>query len=395
LQALNLLNAIISKGHFVKVIKEYRLEARSPRKRVHSLPSVRYLLPLLLLLTVVLGACVGGRFEAKGWSGIALSGDDLVIGAPNGSLLSIRENGVRRWKFPQGESEEVAPIYAKPAISDGKAYVGEYNGFLYAVDLESGNLRWKVDTGDAVVGGAVVGDGKVVVGSSNGKLLAYDADQGGTPLWEFPASGEVGRIWSSPVIHQGVVYFGALNHKMYAVSLETGLAVWNQPFEAGGAITTTPLIANGKVYIGSFDKFFYALDASSGQVVSQFEGDGWFWGGAITDGNLIYVGNLDGYLYAWDGRSIEAQRRFYAEGAIVAPPIFVGTDWIAVASDNERVHVLDRETFVEEWTFVVGSQVRSAMASNGNLLYISSIDNVLAALDVGERRQLWSEPLRD
>lgn len=371
------------------------MEARSPRKRVRSLPSVRFLLPLLLLLTVVLSACVGGRFEAKGWSGIALSGDDLVIGATDGSLLSLRENGVRRWKFPQGESEEVAAIYAKPAISDGKAYVGEYNGFLYAIDLESGNLLWKADAGEAVVGGAVVANGKVVVGTSEGKLLAYNANQGGTPLWEFPADGEVGKIWSSPVIHDGVIYFGALDHKMYAVSLETGLAVWNQPFEAEGAITTTPLIADGKVFIGSFDKFFYALDASTGQMVSQLEGAGWFWGGAITDGKFIYAGNLDGYLYAWDGRSIEAQRRFFAEGAIVAPPILVGDDWIAVASDNERVHVLDRETFAEVWTFVVGSRIRAGMASNGDLLYVSSIKNVLTALDVGERRQLWSEPLRD
>ena len=371
------------------------MEARSPRNRVCSLPSVRLLLPLLLLLTVVLGACVGGRFDAKGWSGIALNGDDLVIGAPDGSLLSIRENGVRRWKFPQGDSEEVAPIYGKPAISDGKVYVGEYNGFLYAVDLESGNLLWKADTGDSVVGGAVVAEGKVVVGSSNGKLLAYNADQGGTPLWEFPANGDVGKIWSSPIIHDSVIYFGALDHKVYAVSLETGLAVWNKPFEAESAVTTTPLIADGKVYVGSFDKFLYALDISTGAPIAQLEGDGWFWSGAITDGGLIYAGNLDGYLYAWDGRSIEAQRRFYAEGAIVAPPIFVGDDWIAVASDNERVHILDRKTFVEEWTFVVGSQVRSAMASNGDLLYVSSIDNVLAALDVGERRQLWSEPLRD
>ena len=79
----------------------------------------------------------------------------------------------------------------------------------------------------------------------------------------------------------------------------------------------------------------------------------------------------------------------------MAPPIFVGDDWIAVASDNERVHILSRKTFAEVWTFPVESRIRAGMASNGELLYVSSIKNVLTALDVGERRHLWSEPLRD
>ena len=380
---------------FIRVFEEHRLESRSLRERAGRLSAARLLLPLLLLLTLGLGACIGGQFSAKGWSGIALTSEDLIIGAPDGSVLAVRPNGVRRWKFPQGDSEEVAAIYARPAVSEGIAYVGEYNGFLYAVNIENGALLWKTDTGDSVVGGPVVDGGKVVVGSSNGKLLSYDADRGGEPLWEFPASGEIGKIWTTPVIHDGVVYFGALDHKMYAVSLETGEEVWDQPFEAEGAITTTPLIADGRVYIGSFDKTFYALDASDGTEVSRLEGEGWFWGGAITDGEFIYVGNLDGTLYAWDGESLEAQRRYTTEGAIVAPPIFVGDDWIAIGSDDRNVYVLEKGSLVEVWTLAVGAQVRAAMASDGNILYVTSIDNVLLALDVEQRRQLWSERLLD
>ena len=370
------------------------MESKRPRERDGRLPAASLLLPLLLLLTLGLGSCIGGQFSAKGWSGIALTPDELIIGAPDGSMLAVRPNGVRRWKFPQGDSEEVAPIYARPAVSEGRAYVGEYNGLIYAVNIEDGSLLWKADTGDSVVGGPVVAGGKVVVGSSNGKLLSYDAALGGAPLWEFPASREIGKIWTTPVIHDGVVYFGALDHKMYAVSLETGEAFWDQPFEAEGAITTTPLVADGRVYIGSFDKNFYALDASDGTELARLEGEGWFWGGAITDGEFIYVGNLDGNLYAWDGESVEAEH-YPTEGPIVAPPIFVGDNWIAIGSDDRNVYVLEKGSLAEVWTLAVGSQVRAAMAVDGNVLYVTSIDNVLLALDVEQRRQLWSERLRD
>src|SRR5476651_1303224 len=46
-----------------------------------------------------------------------------------------------QWKFQTG-----GRIISTPAVVNGTAYVGSADGFLYAVDTESGKLKWKFTT---------------------------------------------------------------------------------------------------------------------------------------------------------------------------------------------------------------------------------------------------------
>ena len=75
-----------------------------------------------------------------------------------------------------------------PAISpDGSVvYVGSYDSYLYAVDADSGQLKWKFQTGDWVASSpAPSPDGSVVyVGSGDSYLYAVDADSGQLK-WKF------------------------------------------------------------------------------------------------------------------------------------------------------------------------------------------------------------------
>ena len=81
------------------------------------------------------------------------------------------------------------------------------------------------------------------------------------------------------------MYFGSLDHNVYAVSLAEGQKVWN--FNTNGAVASTPLVMDGRVYIGSFDRKFYALDANTGAEVwaTPFAADNWFWTKAVSDGS--------------------------------------------------------------------------------------------------------------
>ena len=80
-------------------------------------------------------------------------------------------------------------------------------------------------------------------------------DTNGVEQWRFETGN---KIWSMPVVYEDVVYFGSLDHNVYAVSLKdtgslrAGDEMWR--FETDGAVAATPLVMNGRVYIGSFDR---------------------------------------------------------------------------------------------------------------------------------------------
>ena len=80
---------------------------------------------------------------------------------------------------------------------------------------------------------------------------------------------------SSPVIADGIVYIGSLDHKLYALNASNGNQIWN--YTTGNNIVSTPAVANGIVYVGSLDNNVYALNASNGSQVWNF-----------TTGNQIY-----------------------------------------------------------------------------------------------------------
>jgi len=78
----------------------------------------------------------------------------------------------------------------------------------------------------------------------------------GSKLWSYPTGSQ---IESSPVVANGVVYFGSDDNNVYALNAQTGATVWT--FGTGGLVDSSPTIANDVVYVGSNDDKVYAFGA--------------------------------------------------------------------------------------------------------------------------------------
>src|SRR3990170_8894050 len=50
-------------------------------------------------------------------------------------------------------------------------------------------------------------------------------------LWIFHTNG---KVWSSPAVVDGIVYFGSLDHHVYAVKASDGTKIWD--FTAGNRV---------------------------------------------------------------------------------------------------------------------------------------------------------------
>ena len=166
----------------------------------------------------------------------------------------------------------------------------------------AGGVRWKFETGGAVVGSVTVGsEGRIHVACEDGKLYTLNSD--GAALWMLDVNSP---LLSAPSIgSDGSLYVGDRAGKLYAVTPDGRL---NWTSDTGDAVYSSPAVgANGDVYVGSSDGTLYALAKADGAELWRFEtkGPGALPKGAIfaspsigADGTVYIAGLYDPNLYA-------------------------------------------------------------------------------------------------
>nr|MBM4731150.1 PQQ-binding-like beta-propeller repeat protein [Prescottella equi] len=112
-------------------------------------------------------------------------------GAPQADLVALRYGDGERPQITEewSTSTLAAGSASAPVLSrDGKTvYANDNAGHLWALDAESGSVRWQYDLGYAVRGGpSVSGSGAIIpAGAENGRLLALrDRGDRAEVLWE-------------------------------------------------------------------------------------------------------------------------------------------------------------------------------------------------------------------
>ena len=322
------------------------------------------LLVVLLVVGLAVLSCAPRGAQPKGWSGGTIADGTLFLGSMEGTLVAVDiSDGSRLWEVPfkaskssggfgcvAGGSTTVA-IYGNPAISGELVYIGGYNGKIYAVNADSGAIKWQYppeaeDYLKPIVGGAVVALGKVYFGGSDGKVYALDAANGGKQ-WEF-AEGE-DTIWSTPAIDDDTLFIGSFDKKLYALNAADGSKKWE--FETEGAIVSTPVVYNNTVYFGSFDRHLYAVNAASGQQIWQFpeneevgsQPGNWFWAKVVAYNNTIYAGNLDGKVYILNAETgTEKAGPIDLGSPISSSPVLVGKS-VIIAVEEGIISALDTD----------------------------------------------------
>jgi outer membrane protein assembly factor BamB len=232
--------------------------------------------------------------EGDALSGAALlvDGESVIVGDYN--LLAFnRRTGGLRWRFVPADG--YGPGIYLGAVSAGLALAGSPSGHLYAVDVDSGALRWST---------AVASDGKTTVFS--------------------PAAGE-------SVVAAGFTEFTAPNGGgVVVVSRDTGRVLWKQRFPApadtslGTNWAGGPIIVGDELIASSGDGHIHAFDVASGALrwtIPRVSGPSPFPVAADHDfrplalaGHLLVCGSLTGQIVAYDRVTREERWRFTATG---------------------------------------------------------------------------------
>jgi len=233
--------------------------------------------------------------------------------------------------------------------------------------------------------------------------------------WKFKTSG---KIFSSPVIYNEVVYVGSEDKYLYAINKETGEVKWK--FETGGAVHSAPAIVDGTVYFTSFDGFCYALNAGTGVLQWKFKTGGekvngrvslwtmkpdnqymddpfdFFLSSPIVHDSLVYFGSADGGLYAVSAKTGEQKWKLQTGGIIHTSPAFYNNTIYAGGWDT-YMYAVDAQTGAVKWKFKTGSdtayhQLEGIQASAliyDSLVYFGARDGYFYALNAETGTIVW------
>lgn len=382
------------------------------------------ILLVAIVLAVLLAGCAQSRNAAtQSWSGVAVSGDSTYVGTREGRLIKLSLDAglaqIAPYQVPQPDREQGFPaLYGTPVVDNGRVYAGTYNGIVLSLDADSfGDARtFEIDGNDLAKG--IAGS----VEPHNGSLVvaaAEDAGQGRLYVLEasslieqcrYPARNEepVGQLWTTPVIENGIAYFGDLSKQVHAVSIGDCRPVWDQPAQLDGAVVAPPVLTGGYLYLGAFDRAFYRVNLATGAPEKLFEADGWFWGEAETDGRVLYIPNMDGNIYAYDSVTERGVWSYPAgmwsaqgndEGEpVLAKPVLSkdeDEDELVYASDSGIMVVLNAQSGSRKWDRRVGNDVRAPLIAEGRIVFLHSLDETITAIDLNTKQLAWERNLND
>jgi outer membrane protein assembly factor BamB len=200
--------------------------------------------------------------------------------------------GKIRWQKAIGPSE------TSPLLVNDTLYVGDWNGWIWALNAKTGRTLWRFHTHGAVKGGAALSGKRLYVGSYDGYVYCLNARTGAL-IWRSSGQGTLlgsSTFYATPTLAYGRVYIGATDGKMYSFGATTGRRIWSH--STGGYVYASAAVAKERVFVGSYSGRFYAFDAATGDVKWTFKANGQISGSPTVIGNVVYFATLKKRTYA-------------------------------------------------------------------------------------------------
>ena len=226
------------------------------------------------------------------------------------------------------------PVRSSPFIAEGHAFVGSDDGYLHAVNLVSGRQAWRTDAGSPIRSTPFVSnqDESIYFGTEDGDLFALDFR--GQVRWRFKAKRS---ITSSPLVQDGIVYFGSMDSIFYALDAQSGWIIWR--YRLSRPTISSPCATESMIFIGSSDGVMYSIDAQTSKENWRFETENQVTGSPIIYKDSIYFGSVDKNVYCLEYRTGRLRWRYKTNGAITGTPV-AADDLIYIGSLDHNIYAL-------------------------------------------------------
>ncbi len=256
-------------------------------------------------------------------SEITVDRTSAYFGGGDGFLYSVNtENGRVNWRYDLRN-----PNISKPAFDGGRLFVTTTDDTVYAFDAGTGKWLWHYPRRSAlsshILGASspLVDGADVIVGLSDGFLVALSVNDGSLK-WErkIHTGTKFIDVDAHPILSEGLIYEPSYDGALYALKRQGGQVVWR--FDAGGSKQV--IVEDQKIYLPSTDGNIYALQKSNAKVLWKFEMDGGVPTQMISTDKYLIFGSSHQYMYVVDKATGKGLYRFnagYGSGFTSAPAL--------------------------------------------------------------------------
>lgn len=196
------------------------------------------------------------------------------------------------------------------------------------------------------------------------------------------------RVWQRDLnpeqrlVADATMLYVASGEAIHALRLTDGNDAWRAP----SGTLTAPLLAQGGWVIAASAGKLLALRTADGTAVWTIEAPPQREGAAIS-GDVLFVPSTDGLVRARDlktGKEIW-QRRL---GGQPGEPLVAGESLIVGGADK-AVYKLNAANGDVQWRYHVGASIRGRAATDGERVFVTALDNMVRAFDLGDGALKW------
>ncbi len=306
----------------------------------------------------------------------------VYVGVDNGELIALdRADGDVRWRFEtrRYEVERMSSdsahlgVHGSPAVDDRHVYIGDYSGWLYAVDKVAGTKVWELQLGGSIGASPVLlGDFLFIAVEypvPDGKVFILRAGTGEV-LWSSPSLGHHSHASVSIDPASGLLYVGANNGILFCFDYLRGRERWSH--QTGGPIKSTAAVGDQAVYVTSWDGSLYGFDGATGakrlEVAWQVPSSS----SPSVHGAAVIAGFDDGVVRATDLRDGRSLWDFRTGGPVASSPTVIATSAVvAVGSRDGRLYLLDLATGGARQIIQLDAPVTSVPVVVGDMLFVN------------------------
>lgn len=301
--------------------------------------------------------------------------------------LEIGDTLSLAWQQKIGRgNEKYERVIAGPVAADGRVFVVDIEGDVYAVSLATGAVLWSTEfrnedeRSDVGFGGGVAyADGVVYATSGYGFLGAFDATNG-QELWRFNATVP---FRGAPTVDAGRVFAVTHDNQMITLNARDGSLIWDQvgiAENAGMLGAATPAYDNGTVVIA----------LSSGELLAMLSGNGRIlWQDTLSSSRRL---TPLATLADIDGNPVIDRGKVYAlshAGSMVSIDMRSGErSWEADIAGVNMPWIAGNFAFLT----TIDGQVVCVTLGDGRVRWVSQLQRFL---DQKKRRELikWNGPI--
>ncbi len=294
----------------------------------------------------------------------------VYVGSENGKLYAIDINGNLQWTHDTGGF-----IYSSPAVSEeGNIYVGSQDGLLYALDSDGSELWSFATDGIADLSGSIlaspsigIDDSVYIGGLYDPNLYALDPDTGALRwICTFESKG---WAFASPIVAaNGTIYQTLIyDPNLYAIDQNNGAIIWSvnladpcssffdpnysENYGNASGWSEPALGPDGTIYVSFDDPYLRAVDPDGN--IKWITHLGTIGGFTLTVGNngLIYAASDDGHLYVVDSDGREVSR--FQSDNWLSYPVIAADDNIIVTNSRDNSFLIE---YTKNTVFAISSE---------------------------------------